>query len=176
MRQSDIVTIVVCPPAPGDPYVFDFAGLESELTSVATSLGSGVLVVPAVDYEAEDDDRTKRAHWVAALAVAMSGGAISSPITLVLAGASGALAPAVGFSQRAARRLVIGYILIDAELPSVGGAHEDWPDAPVFYLHSPQAHVLNVNQARLRGWDLVAVANTDASTVTDAIAEVLRSL
>jgi hypothetical protein len=176
VRQADIVTIVVCPPAPGDQYVFDFAGLESELTLVAASLGTGVMVVPAVDYESQDDDRTKRAHWVAALAVAMSAGAISSPITLVLAGASGALAPAVGFSQRAARRLVIGYILIDAELPTVGGAHEDWPDAPVIYLHSPQAQVLNVNQARLRGWDVVAVANAHASTVTDAIAEIIPSL
>lgn len=135
-----------------------------------------ILSVPAVDYLAEDDIRTQRAHWVATLAVSMSAAAISAPVILVLLGAAGALAPAVGFSQRAARRLVSGYVLVDAEVPTIGGAHQDWPDAPVSYLYSPQAHALNVNQARLRGWDVDQLSDAEPFTITDAIAKVFPTL
>lgn len=176
MRQAEGVTIVVCPAAPGESHPFDFTRLESALLDSASAQGPGVLVIPAVDYEVEDDARTKRAHWVAAVAVAMSSGATASPIALVLIGTAGSLAPAVGFSQRAARRLVIGYILIDADLPRIDGAHDDWPDAPVVYVHSSQADPLNVNQARLRGWETVAIAAGDAATISSTVLEIFQTL
>jgi len=166
-------SIVICPAAPGDAPAFNHAGLGAELATVAAGMDAKVLTVPAVDYLATDDIRTQRAHWVAALAVAMSTAGLSTPVALVLFGAAGALAPAVGFSQRAARRAVSGYVLVDADVPTIGGAHEDWPDAPVSYLHSPEAHALNVNQARLRGWHLIGMADAEPFTVTDAIATVV---
>jgi hypothetical protein len=156
--------------------VFDIEGLEIELATVAESLETGVLVVPPVEYEPDDDERTQRAHWVAALALAMSAGAARAPITLVLLGVAGSLAPAVGFSQRAARRLVNGYILVDAELPRVDGTNEDWPDAPVIYVHSPEAHALNVNQAQLRGWDTIEIPDTSSLTVTDTVVQIAGTL
>ena len=169
-------SIVICPPAPGESRVFDHDGLGVELTSVAQTLAANVLTVPAVDYLETDDLRTQRAHWVAALAVAMSAAQLTTPIALVLVGAAGALAPAVGFSQRAARRSVSGYLMVDADVPTIGGAHEDWPDAPVSYLYSPTAHALTVNQARLRGWHVVSMTDAGPCTVTDAIAAVVPTL
>jgi hypothetical protein len=55
--------------------------------------------------------------------------------------------PALGFAQRASRRRVAGYVLVDADLPRPGV--QDWPDAPVTYVGGPGAE-----QARLRGWDV----------------------
>ena len=169
-------SIVICPPAPGEPEGLDYEELADEFEAMADSHGVRVLTVPTVDYLAADDIRTQRAHWVAALAVGISTAGLSAPIALVLIGAAGALAPAVGFSQRASRRAVSGYVFVDDEVPTIGGAHEDWPDAPVTYLHSPQAHELNVNQARLRGWNLVPLADAAPNTISAAIATLTTTL
>ena len=167
---------MICPPAPGEVSEFDHAELAPAIGSLPQSLGVKVLTVPSVDYQATDDLRTQRAHWVATLAVAMSTSGLSAPVALVLFGSAGALAPAVGFSQRASRRAVSGYVLVDADVPTIGGAHEDWPDAPVVYLYSAAAHELNVNQARLRGWHLVPLADATPSTISGAIAAVIPTL
>ncbi|MGB3014048.1 MAG: hypothetical protein WBB41_05490, partial [Candidatus Nanopelagicales bacterium] len=53
-----------------------------------------------------------------------------------------------GFAQRASRRRVVGYVLVDGELPKPGV--QDWPDAPVTYLGTNESHL-----AELRGWDLL---------------------
>lgn len=86
------------------------------------------------------------AAWVAHVALAIAQVASAEPLLLVAAGEAGRLLPAVGFSQRAARRRVAGYVLIDATLPPA--AQMDWPDAPVTYVGHSEA-------ARLRGWDVL---------------------
>ena len=154
----------------------DLEELADELAVLTHALGTRVLPVPQVAYVPDDDARTQRAHWVAALAVGISTAGLSAPVALVLIGAAGALAPAVGFSQRASRRAVSAYVLVDAEVPTIGGAHEDWPDAPVIYLHSPQANELNVNQARLRGWNLVPLDDAAPTTISAAIATLATTI
>ena len=42
---------------------------------------------------------------------------------------AGALAAALGFSQKASRRAVHGYVLVDAVVPPAESRGGDWPDA-----------------------------------------------
>jgi hypothetical protein len=121
---------------------------------------------------ADDDAPTLRAHWVGHLAVALTASGASEPLLLVLDGAAGALAPALGFAQKAARRSVGGYVLVDAALPSADARTADWPDAPVHYVASPAAHPLDVNQARLRGWHVHEIPSVSARHVAAAVAHI----
>ncbi|MDA8436049.1 MAG: hypothetical protein M0Z98_08700, partial [Actinomycetales bacterium] len=81
-------------------------------------------------------------------------------------------APAVGFSQRAARRAVSGYVLVDAAVPPAESRGGDWPDAPVHYVASPAADPLEVNQARLRGWTVHEVPDAGAAAVAGAVVRI----
>ena len=103
--------------------------------------------------------------WIAAvsLAIARSGPAFEG-IHLVAFGEVASRLPALGFSQRAARRTVHSYTCIDA-IPT--GQFVDWPDAPVTIIQiNPLALSDISNSARLRGWDFV---KTDS--VVEAIVE-----
>ena len=71
--------------------------------------------------------------------------------------------PALGLSQRAARRPVAGYALLDADCPDAGALPVDWPDAPVHYLASPAAPGPALDHARLRAWRCT-VADLDAAS------------
>lgn len=113
------------------------------------------LDVPTLDLSAHD---IPAQEWVARVAVAMraSTDALPAPLLLVLAGPNAAHAPALGFAQRAARKLVAHYVLIDPHLPAAGSV--DWPDAPVTVIVSPGADDEARSQAlaaRLRGWQVV---------------------
>ena len=143
--------------------------------AAVAALGTGGLTAVAPDVPApdrSDDARTRAAHWVAHLAVALSTAAVRGPVLLVLVGATGALAPALGLSQRAARRTVAGYALLDADCPDAGALPVDWPDAPVHYLASPAAPGPALDHARLRAWRVHEVADLDAATVAAALAAV----
>jgi hypothetical protein len=102
---------------------------------------------------------------VAHLAIGLATRSAQAPVLLVLGGDSGAMAAAVGFSQRAARRAVSGYVLVDAAVPPAESRGGDWPDAPVSYVASPAADPLEVNQARLRGWAVHEVPDAAPATV-----------
>src|SRR5690606_19546881 len=99
--------------------------------------GVGVLAPDLPPPDAGDDARTRAAHFVAQFALAVSAAQVTAPVLPVLSGRAGALAPAVGLSQRASRRAVAGYVRVDADLPGPGGEVPDWPDAPVAYFASP---------------------------------------
>ena len=148
-------TIVLCPPLPGASAALDPADLADAILDAGSGLRALSPYVP--DGEDGDDARTLRAHWVAHLAIALATSGAVAPVLLVLVGSSGALAPALGFSQRAARRSVSGYVLVDAATPPAESRGGDWPDAPVVYVASPAADPLEVNQARLRGWDVLEI-------------------
>ena len=77
--------------------------------------------------------------------------------------------------QKAARRAVAAYVLVDAATPPAESRGGDWPDAPVWFVASPAADPLEVNQARLRGWTVVEVADTSAPAVGAALATVVAS-
>ena len=112
--------------------------------------------VPALDLSdmvVPDDE------WVARVALSLAGAASSlvEPLLLVLAGRQARLAPSLGFSQRAARRAIAGYVLVDPVLPAA--TTSDWPDAPVTVIITPQADDdvrSSALAARLRGWQIVS--------------------
>ena len=69
------------------------------------------------------------------------------PLVIVAVGDLAALLPAVALAQRAARRQVLAYVLIDPEFPAVSDA---WPDARIYVLGSPG---VDLRTAELRGWE-----------------------
>jgi hypothetical protein len=69
------------------------------------------------------------------------------PLIIVAVGEQALLLPAVALAQRAARRRVLGYVLIDPDYPPVS---EGWPDARVHVLGSPG---VDLRTAELRGWE-----------------------
>jgi len=69
------------------------------------------------------------------------------PLIIIAVGELATLLPAVALAQRAARRQVLGYVLIDPEYPAVS---EGWPDARVHALGSPG---VDLRTAELRGWE-----------------------
>ncbi len=86
--------------------------------------------------------------WVAHCALQLAAEQVRTPALLVAHGEAGKLLTALGFSQRASRRRVVGYVIVDGELPKAGVT--DWPDAPVTYIGSRQSRL-----AGLRGWELL---------------------
>ena len=162
-------TVVLCPPLPGVPAPFDAADTADSLLDHGGLGGRRVLSPTLPDAEPGDDARTARAHWIAHLAVALSTSGATAPVMLVLAGSSGAVAAALGFSQRASRRGVSRYVLVDAAVPAADDRSGDWPDAPVHYVASPAADPLEVNQARLRGWDVVEVDDLSPAVLADVL-------
>lgn len=163
-------SVVLCPPLPGAPTVVDVADVADSLLDDPRLAGVRVMSPHVPDAAPEDDERTATAHWVAHLAIGLATGGAVAPVLLVLAGSAGALAPALGFSQKASRRAVSGYVLVDAALPPLESRGGDWPDAPVVYVASPDADPAQVKQARLRGWVVREVPDAWPGTVADAIA------
>lgn len=77
------------------------------------------VVVP----EVADDDRPPYAgRYVARAALEINAARPDPPLVLVGHGGAGPLVPAVGGAQRAAHRLVGGYVFLDALLPRAGTA------------------------------------------------------
>ena len=71
---------------------------------------------------------------------------------IVAHGATALALPDIAFALRAQHRRVIGYRIIDGELPA---PTPDWPDAQVTYELTNPALESHANQARLRGWDVI---------------------
>jgi hypothetical protein len=73
------------------------------------------------------------------------------PLVVVAHGAHALLLPPIALSQRRAHRLVVGYVLIDPELPPVS---DGWPDAPVTVVTDDPDSTASL-QGRLRGWTVL---------------------
>ncbi|MEO5874273.1 MAG: hypothetical protein ABIS86_03555 [Streptosporangiaceae bacterium] len=108
-------------------------------------------------------------RYVAGVALAIGATAPTPPLVLVATGLAGPLLPAVAAAQRAAHRLVGGYVFIDTDLPTPAG---DWPDAPCGYLSTLPADE-RARRATIRGW---SVAETEAGALPDALRLMIASL
>jgi hypothetical protein len=170
-----IGTVVLCPPLPGGAAAYDVPDTVDVLLDDPGLAGVRILAPEVPAGEPGDDARTLSAHWVAHLAVSLATGGAVAPIVLVLDGGAGALTPALGFAQKAARRAVAAYVLVDAATPPAESRGGDWPDAPVWYVATPAADELEVNQARLRGWTVVAADDGTPAAVGGAIAAVVAA-
>lgn len=127
---------------------------------VAAALPGAVTVPPF------DDDDTWVARTALAITQACQAQVAFPPLLLVFCGSSARYAPHLGFAQRAARRAVRGYVLIDPELPRPG-AVSDWPDAPVIVVLSAQDGPRE-HDAHLRGWEVLV--GDPSSVITDLVA------
>ena len=129
----------------------------------ADSLAAVVPDSIALPVLADDDS------WVARTALAITemvaAGRLRPPLLLVLTGRLARHAPHLGFAQRAARRAVRGYVLVDPELPAPGTV-SDWPDAPVTVVLADE-NDSRARDARLRGWEVLF--GDPASIVTDLL-------
>ena len=74
-------------------------------------------------------------------------------LRLIAKGPAARALPDVAFALRARERRIIGYVIIDGDLPA---PQPDWPDAPVTYVRNSDSctSLTNAQQARLRGWDV----------------------
>ena len=97
-----------------------------------------------VGIDQPDDDRRVIAAAQALLP-------IDESIVLGGHGAMGRLLPRIAFARRAARRPVLGYLLVDCDLPVVAG---DWPDAPVTFVASTPEFRTHLKVAADRGWSI----------------------
>ncbi|GAA4630228.1 hypothetical protein GCM10023196_054710 [Actinoallomurus vinaceus] len=98
--------------------------LHSPLTT-ASAWGSLPDVLGAYDVvvpEITDDDRPPYAsRYVARAALEITAAGARPPVVLVGHSGAGPLLPPIGAAQRAAHRLVGGYVFVDAELPPPAG-------------------------------------------------------
>lgn len=152
-----IGTVVLLPNAhlPGDaadPPSSDPAAERREIAADLMAHGIKVYLVPDAPADDETDLRTATAHWVAHNAMALTAAQPEKPIMLVGFGAAGQLLAALGFSQRASRRPVASYIVVDGSIPKPGAT--DWPDAPVTYIRTTPELSAAGKQAELRGWSV----------------------
>ena len=97
----------------------------------------------------------QNSRWVTHVAATLA--KTAEPLVLVFYGEAAVHAPAIGFSRRSLRRPAISYVLVDPQMPQVGGEYGDWPDAPVTVLISenpPEYAREAAMQSRLRGWNI----------------------
>lgn len=136
------------------------------LAAELIAYGVNVHQVPAVPpTDDELDPRSATAHWVAHIAMDLTAEQPERPVLLVAYGGGGPMLPALGFSQKASRRPVSGYVIVDDELPKVGSA--DWPDAPITFIATGPDHADNAHQAKLRGWTTYDTSDVAAAIRTE---------
>jgi hypothetical protein len=147
------VTVVLCPTL--DPSAPD--GPRRELAGVLAGWGIRVVIPHMQPCEGAQatDERLGIAAWVADQAIAITAAQVEGPLILVSSGEANRAVPALGFSQRASRRNVVAYVLVDGPLPDPSRVGTDWPDAPVVHVTSPDADRGPAAAARLRGWSTV---------------------
>lgn len=97
-----------------------------------------------VSIDQPDDDRRVIAAAQALLT-------LEEPVVLGGYGTMARLLPRVAFARRATRRPVVGYLLIDGDLPTVAG---DWPDAPVTFMATRSGFEAHQKIAAERGWQV----------------------
>lgn len=145
------------------PFGFDEASaLQAEL------VGRGISAyLPEISPVAADTpERVADARRVAYTAIWLNEASVAAPIVVVCRGEAARLLPALAFSQRASHRLINGYVIIDGPTPAPA---QDWPDAPVWWVLTPDADPELAEKAltaRLRGFHVV-----ETPTPTDVIAQ-----
>lgn len=123
-------TIVVLPSPPGDRTRAAFLRSHPDAVDIGSVLGDSA------------PDTLTAARVCADIVAA----APRSPVALVAIGAISARLPDIARAQRAAHRLVVGYLIVDGPAPATSDA---WPDAPVWIVGAD-------DHARLRGWTALA--------------------
>lgn len=146
--MSDLV-IALLPGLPGEQWSW------REIAAELAAYGFHVHIVEECAADGTENELDLAGLWVAHCALQLARDEGRPPVLLVAQGAAGRMLSALGFSQRASRRRVAGYALVEAELPKPGV--QDWPDAPVTYIGTKESSL-----AELRGWDVLPGADIAA--------------
>lgn len=106
-----------------------------------------------------------------------------SEIILGSFGKGALLLPGVAAGLRASEINVIGYLLINSNLPGALDPNvdnyeffetlpllSDWPDAPIYYLWSDSKYSDFAKEASLRGW--IVLESTDQETINEAVSSI----
>lgn len=145
------------------PFYFPEAGiLQAEL--VGRDIAVYLPEVP--DIPADLPERVADARRVAYTAIWLNEAAVAAPIVVACRAEAARLLPALAFSQRSSHRLISGYVIIDGPTPAPA---QEWPDAPVWWVLTPQADPQLSEKAltaRLRGFEVV-----ETPTPADVIAQ-----
>lgn len=139
--MSDIV-IALLPALPGEHWCW------RETAAELAAYHYAVRIVDECPAGAVQGELDLAGLWVAHCALELATEPGRPPVLLVAQGGAGRMMAALGFSQKASRRRVVGYALVEADLPKPGV--QDWPDAPVTYIGDKESAM-----AGLRGWDVL---------------------
>ena len=121
---------------------------------IATVLTLGELPeLAGLDALAVDPDDNESIPLIARVCAAITRLAPAPPLVIVAEGEWAELLPGIALAQRAARRAVRAYVLLDPVLPAVS---EQWPDARVHALGRPG---FDLRTCELRGWDTHQVSD-----------------
>jgi hypothetical protein len=88
------------------------------LPDILRAPGDCDVVVPEI---ADDDRPPYAARYIASAALQITATGARPPLVLIAHSAAGPLLPPIGEAQRAAHRLVGGYVFVDARLPGPAG-------------------------------------------------------
>ena len=102
---------------------------------------------------AVDPDDNESIPLIARVCAAITRLAPAPPLVIVAEGEWAKLLPGIALAQRAARRAVRAYVLVDPVLPAVS---EQWPEARVHALGRPG---FDLRTCELRGWDTHQVSD-----------------
>ena len=108
------MTIALLPPLGQEDWSW------RELAAELVAYRYRVHLVPAMTGEPISGGLDLAGAWVAHCALELAGDPGRPPVLLVARGEAGRMLAALGFAQRASRRRVVGYVLVDAELPNPG--------------------------------------------------------
>lgn len=136
---------------------FDFAG-AGELCAELVGRGISTYLPQIPEMPADLPERLVDARRVAYTAIWLNDTAVPAPMIVVCHGEAARLLPGLAFSQRSSHRLISGYVIIDGPTPAPA---QDWPDAPVWWVATPQAPpevAAMALTARLRGFEVVETA------------------
>src|SRR5947207_1485852 len=88
------------------------------LPEILRAQGDRDVVAPEI---ADDDRPPYAARYIASAALRITAAGARPPLVLIGHSAAGPLLPPIGEAQRAAHRLVGGYVFVDARLPGPAG-------------------------------------------------------
>lgn len=141
----------------------DATALQAEL--VGRGISAYLPEIPEIP--ADMPERIGDARRVAYTSIWLNEASVAAPIVVVCRGLAARLLPGLAFSQRSSHRLISGYVIIDGPTPAPA---QEWPDAPVWWVLTPQADPELVEKtltARLRGFNVVETA-TPADVIAQA--------
>ncbi|MFN8184497.1 MAG: hypothetical protein U0R23_08760 [Candidatus Nanopelagicales bacterium] len=140
--MSPDITIALLPPVPGEDWA------RREVAAELAAYNHRIRIVPDLAGSPVEGDLDLAGAWVAHCALELATDPGRPPVLLVAHGTAGRMLAALGFAQKASRRRVVGYVIVDGDLPRQGV--QDWPDAPVTYIGERESQL-----ADLRGWDVL---------------------